>query len=171
MEKVLMPRRRAILKILLAAALTLAVAPPAHAAEGAAATLMSLINAYRAASSRPALTADDTLSAVARRHGEDMARRAYFSHVTPEGGSFGDRLWNAGYTYAVAAENLARGYRDAAAVLAGWQGSPGHLANLLRADVSRAGIGVVEPPPGAPTDSSRGPVWVLVLAAPRDAGR
>lgn len=137
----------------------------AHASgdEISAARLLSLINQYRTTRGRAPLAADTALATVARRHGEDMATRAYFAHVTPEGGDLGHRLWNVGYSFSVAAENLARGYPDAAAVLAGWQGSPGHHANLLRDDVSVAGIGVAT----VENERAGGPVWVLVVARPR----
>jgi uncharacterized protein YkwD len=108
------------------------------------------------------LATDATLADVARRHGADMAARGYFSHVSPDGDDLARRLSAAGYRFAVAAENLAQGYRDPAAVLAGWQDSRGHLRNLLRGDVSRAGIGVVES-----AASGSGPVWVLILAQPQ----
>ena len=145
-------------------AVLIAVTPvaAARAADDPAGLLLSLINRYRAASGLTPLASDATLDEVARRHGEDMATRAFFAHVTPEGGGLGDRLWNAGYRFTIAAENLARGYRDAKAVLAGWQGSPGHQANLLRNDVSAAGIGIA-----AAAGPDRQPVWVLVLARPQ----
>lgn len=138
-----------------------AAATPAPANEEAAATLLSLINAYRNAQGQPALGSDATLTLVAERHGADMAERDYFAHVTPEGDELRHRLWNIDYRFAVAAENLARGYHDAVAVLAGWRNSPGHDRNLLRADVSRAGIAV------APSrNPAHGLVWVLVVAQP-----
>lgn len=149
------------------ALLFFAMAAPAAASDGPAGHLLSLINAYRTASGLEPLAPDATLDRVAQGHGEDMARRAYFSHVTPEGGNLTHRLWNAGYSFTVAAENLARGYRDAAAVLAGWQGSAGHQANLLRRDVSVAGIGVIESADTAERKRAGGPFWVLVVAQPR----
>ncbi len=154
---------RATARAWIAALAMTAFATPAAAAENRAAVLLSLINQFRVTSGLAPLDADSRLATVARLHGEDMTARAYFAHVTPEGGDLGDRLWNIGYRFAVAAENLARGYRDATAVLAGWQGSPGHLANLLRTDVSAVGIAIA----GAPAGRDGGPVWVLVLAEPR----
>lgn len=158
---------RAAPKLVAVALLAASLAAPAAASDSATTNLLSLINAYRAASGVAPLAADRTLDTVARRHGEDMATRAYFAHVTPEGGDLGHRLWNAGYRFAVAAENLARGYHDAVEVLAGWQGSPGHKANLLRDDVSQVGIGMIAPADSTVATTSGSPVWVLVLARPQ----
>jgi uncharacterized protein YkwD len=160
-----MPARWSITTALVAAILFCGQPAPAWAESSAAPAvrLLDLINQYRTGQGREPLAADDTLDTVALRHGEDMATRAYFAHVTPEGGDLGHRLWNVGYSFSIAAENLARGYRDAAAVLAGWVGSPGHKSNLLREDVSVAGIGVA----GVEGKTGTGPVWVLVLARPR----
>ncbi|MEK9660423.1 MAG: CAP domain-containing protein [Alphaproteobacteria bacterium] len=165
-----MAARKAIVFIF--AFLLLTAAPGAAAAlDNAAGRLLSLINEYRSTHGLAPLAADTVLSGVARDHGEDMTARAYFAHVTPEGGDLGHRLWNAGYRFFVAAENLARGYRDAAAVLDGWHGSTGHQANLLRDDVSHAGVAVIDPVAGSGAEESgrrdAGPVWVLVLARPR----
>jgi uncharacterized protein YkwD len=135
--------------------------PGAVAVDPRADTLLALVNDYRRRHGRPALAADAILQRVAHRHGADMAARGYFDHVTPEGGALEHRLWNARYRFAVAAENLALGYRAPDAVMAGWRSSPGHDRNLLRGDVSAAGIGVID------ARTPDGPVWVLLLAQPR----
>jgi uncharacterized protein YkwD len=144
-----------------ALSLLLLFVEPAWAAEAPAARLLALINNYRAEHGRRLLAADERLAWIAGTHGADMARQGYFGHVAPDGSDLARRLRQAGYRFVVAAENLARGYPDAIAVVDGWRASPGHDANLLRADVSRAGVAVV-----AAEVKDAGPIWVLVLAEP-----
>ena len=73
---------------------------------------------------------DARLDTTARLHSEDMARRDYFAHTTPEGLSPGDRAEAQGYTEGVG-ENIAAGYRNARAVVLGWMASAGHCRNIL----------------------------------------
>lgn len=158
---------RNTVRFVLAILLISAVPNATLASDTADGRLLALINDYRSARGIGPLAADATLARVAERHGEDMASRGYFAHVTPEGGDLGHRLWNAGYRFIVAAENLARGYRAATAVLEGWRGSACHRANLLRDDVSHAGIAVVGSGDATADRHAAGPVWVLVVARPQ----
>ena len=110
------------------------------------------INAERARNGRPPLKWEEQLAAVARAHSDDMTRRGYFSHDTPEGLGPSDRIDRAGYScwkgshYGVA-ENIAIETtldnldRTAAEAVQGWMNSPGHRTNLLGAQYDRTGIG------------------------------
>ena len=103
------------------------------------------INAERAAESLPALVMDESLRAVARAHSQDMIDRDFFDHTNPDGDDVGDRLADAGISYAWAGENIAwnRGYADpVATTVDGWMGSPGHRANILRSQFTHTGIGI-----------------------------
>ena len=95
---------------------------------------------------------DDRLGAIARAHSEDMTRRGYFSHDTPEGLGPMERIKRAGYecwkeTHYGIAENitieLVSGSLDGMArgAVQSWVGSPGHRANLLDRQYNRTGIG------------------------------
>ena len=64
-------------------------------------------------------------------HAQDMATRGYFDHTTPEGVTFDARITAAGYAWSRAAENIAAGQRDPAAVMAAWMDSAGHRRNIL----------------------------------------
>jgi uncharacterized protein YkwD len=84
-----------------------------------------------------------------------MVARAYFSHVSPSGSSFADRLRRVGYARAQCAwsagETLAWGtgdMRSPASRVAGWMQSPPHRAILLSPSFREAGIGVVAGSPG-----------------------
>ena len=111
------------------------------------------INAARAThGSSPQLKWEDRLGAVARAHSEDMTRRNYFSHDTPEGLGPSERIDRAGYScwkgshYGVA-ENLAIELADAdldqiaRKAVRSWMYSPGHRTNLLGRQYDRTGIG------------------------------
>ncbi len=101
------------------------------------------------------LTFNATLHAVALMHSEDMIRRDYFAHDSPEGKSPGDRILEGGYSYSSAGENLAlRGSTapldEFATVLQlhadlfiddGYPGR-GHRVNILRPGFKEVGIGV-----------------------------
>ena len=72
----------------------------------------------------------------------------------------GTALLAAGYRYRKVAENIAAGQRDAAEVVRGWMNSPGHRANILDAELTQIGVGLVS---GGPY----GTTWTQVFGTPR----
>ncbi|MEM9983505.1 MAG: CAP domain-containing protein [Bacteroidota bacterium] len=102
----------------------------------------------------PALRLNDRLSRAAQRHAEDMQKRDYFDHLSPEGKSFGDRVSAANYRWATVGENIAWNYREVKAVVDGWRRSPGHCRNLMSRSFTEMGVGMA------------GPYFVQVLAKP-----
>ena len=121
------------------------------------------INLERRADETEPLTLDDSLSAVARAHSEDMVKRGYFKHVDPEGLTPMKRLENVGYkTCRLVGENIyqnnlySRAITEkkrttydwnsieeiAASTVRGWMGSPGHRQVILEKDYTRTGVGV-----------------------------
>ena len=108
----------------------------------AEADLLALLNAERQRLGLSALTLDPRVSDVARKHSEEMFRLAYFAHRSPVTGNPADRLRDQQIAYRVAGENLA--YAPTVDVAhAGLMNSPGHRRNILAAEFSRVGIGVV----------------------------
>lgn len=133
-----------------------------------------LVNRERRAQGLEPLAWDAPLSALARSHSGDMAKRNYFSHQSPEGEGFSARYARARYKCALrigdiihlGAENLAQGNlyasvttvngvqtfdwkfeaQIAGAAVAGWMDSPGHRANLLASQWKHEGIGVAVAP-------------------------
>lgn len=105
--------------------------------------MLALINAERARAGLPALVVDEALRRVARAHSEDMLRRGYFSHYTPEGKSPSDRLIEASISFGVAGENIALAPHVAVAH-AGLMESPGHRENILSPAFRRVGIGAMD---------------------------
>jgi uncharacterized protein YkwD len=135
--------------------------PPASPDGDAAveSAVVALVNEERAKAGCQALKVDDRLTAAARGHSADMAARGYFSHTTPEGKSFADRITAAGYRWTAAAENIAKGQRDAASVMNSWMNSPGHRANILNCTYKDIGVGLAY-------DGSRTPLWTQDFASP-----
>ncbi|MFL4472035.1 CAP domain-containing protein [Tateyamaria armeniaca] len=124
------------------------------AAQADPATLAA-VNAARADNGRAALVYDPKLEAAARAHGEDMARRGFFSHTGSDGSDIGDRLRRVGYAYCFGAENIAAGQRSLSEVMQSWMTSRGHRNNILHRKARAVGVAQVT-----------GNRWVMVLAAP-----
>jgi uncharacterized protein YkwD len=122
---------------------------PLAAADEAAleARVVELVNEERGKVGCAALNADPRLTAAAQGHSADMAARGYFSHTTPEGVGYSQRITQAGYEWQVA-ENIAKGYPTAEAVMQGWMTSPGHRANIVECGYVDIGVGVVADPGG-----------------------
>jgi uncharacterized protein YkwD len=118
---------------------------PAGAA-GSNATLLAEVvaatNAERTRRGLVALNVEARLAGAAQAHSDDMARRNFFAHESPEGRSVADRVRAFGYRYRVVAENIAAGQRTADEVVTGWMNSPGHRANILNAEVRQIGVGL-----------------------------
>ncbi len=118
--------------------------PPANAGIDAEEQLfLKLINDYRAANGKGALTLNAQLSAAAAAHSLDMGLRNYFNHTNKQGKDVGNRASGAGYRWKVIGENLAAGtvQNTAAEAFAMWQSSPGHNQNMLDSDFREIGIG------------------------------
>lgn len=126
----------------------------AQAASSAIVTGKTLgaVNAYRKANGREALKADPALGRAARDHSVAMAKSGRLNHK-----QFRSRLRKYNIRGA-AAENVATGQADTAAVLAAWQNSRGHRRNML-GRYSRVGVAVARNPA-----SGNRPFWTMILA-------
>lgn len=117
---------------------------------------LAAVNAVRSDSGLGALTLSDPLTREAQAHACDMAKRGYFSHTSPDGGTMEDRLRRARLTgMCRGAENIARGQADINAVMHSWMGSTGHRRNLLDNRLSQVGFGL-----------GPGNIWVQLFAGP-----
>jgi uncharacterized protein YkwD len=103
--------------------------------------VVALVNQNRAQAGCAPLRVDSKLTKAAADHSSDMARRDYFSHTTPEGVTFDQRIKAAGYAQP-GAENIAAGQRSAEEVMNAWMNSPGHRANILNCQLSAIGVGL-----------------------------
>jgi uncharacterized protein YkwD len=112
-------------------------------ADPAVREFVDLANAHRETAGCNPLLWHEGTAAVAQAHSEDMVERDFFAHQNPDGESPFDRLREAGVEWSGGAgENIAWGYPTAAAVLAGWLGSPGHRANLENCGYTHHGVGL-----------------------------
>jgi uncharacterized protein YkwD len=113
---------------------------------------VALTNAERAKAGCGPLTIDVQLTAAAQAHSVDMAINNYFSHTGQDGRTPFQRIAAAGYTFSVAAENIAAGQRTPTDVVAGWMNSAGHRANILNCTLMQIGVGFA-------TGGSYGTYW------------
>jgi len=105
--------------------------------------MIVLVNKERGAAGFSTLTFDSKLRDVARFHSEDMLRKGYFSHYSPEGKTVADRAEQFNVDYTVIGENLA--YAPSLELAhKGLMNSPGHKANILSPDFNKIGIGVLD---------------------------
>ncbi len=114
-----------------------------HVDESAENSMIDLVNKEREKRELLPLQSDIALTNVARQHSEDMFKRGYFSHYTPEGLSPFDRMAIANIFYTFAGENLALAPNTELA-MQGLMSSPGHRANILSPQFRRVGIGVID---------------------------
>jgi uncharacterized protein YkwD len=124
-------------------------APWAAAADPSLALLESRlhlsVNAFRREQHLIELERLPELDAVARAHSEDMARRGFFAHASPEGDTWVERLRNAGVTdFRMAGENVGQTSRSQPnqEILEGWKQSPAHRENLMSRPMNATGVGI-----------------------------
>ncbi|MGC4750403.1 CAP domain-containing protein [Micromonospora sp. DT201] len=104
-------------------------------------TVVHLTNQVRAKAGVPPLKLNELLRQAARSHSTDMARRGFFSHIDPDGGTPFDRMRSHGYAQP-GAENVAMGQSRPHEVIHAWLNSPGHRANILNPEFSVIGVGL-----------------------------
>jgi hypothetical protein len=121
--------------------------PRAHTAVLAYATsvskesLLEETNTQRTNNGRDKLELNSKLSEAAQAKANDMSRRDYWSHNTPDGKEPWVFIDNTGYVYEKAGENLAYGFASSASTVAGWMNSPSHKENLLDSAFKEVGFG------------------------------
>lgn len=113
---------------------------------------LELVNQSREEHGLPPLALEDKLNAAAQSHADDMFKRRYYGHASPEGRTAADRYVLAGGSkWRLIAENIANcsGCRPPARVgvlrrlHASWLESPGHRRNILREGITHFGFGMV----------------------------
>ncbi|MCS6976601.1 MAG: CAP domain-containing protein [Gemmatales bacterium] len=121
--------------------------------------LIDLTNQERAKEELRPLKPHPLLMQAAREHAANMARQQKIEHVL-DGKEPRDRVRGVGYRFRHLGENVASGYRSPEAVVRGWMSSEGHRGNILRAEFTEIGVGVVR-------DHSGKPYYAQVLASPK----
>lgn len=125
-------------------------APPPRAGVGR--QVVALVNVERSRAGCAPVSADAALQSAAQGHSDDMAARDYFSHTSPDGSTFAERIRAAGYLGGAIAENIAAGQPSAQDVMSAWMASPGHRANILNCTYRDIGVGYA-------TGGSYGTYW------------
>ncbi len=105
--------------------------------------MLALVNQERTSRGLIPVTHNNELRLVARKHCEDMFKRGYFSHYTPDGLSPFDRMDRDNIEYLAAGENLAYA-PDVDIAHEGLMNSPGHKANILSENFEQLGVGVID---------------------------
>jgi uncharacterized protein YkwD len=103
--------------------------------------ILDLTNAERKKKDLPPLKADPVLCEVARAHSANMAKQGAMKHDL-DGKSPYDRIKAAGYRYAVAGENLAKGDANPDDVMEAWMDSKDHRENILEPRYTEIGLGL-----------------------------
>ena len=106
---------------------------------------------------------NDLLTQAATGHSQDMQAQNYFSHTSLDGRTFAQRIRAQGYTGSFIGENIAAGYPTPKAVMDAWMGSPGHCANIMKADFVDMGVACV---PGGQGNTYI-TYWTMDLGHPR----
>jgi uncharacterized protein YkwD len=109
------------------------------------ARMLALINGERARARLPALALHAGLTEIALAHSEDMQEHGFVGHTSPTTGTAAERVARAGVRTPLVLENIGRGYGPRE-VHGGLMDSPGHRANVLSADATPVGIGVLATP-------------------------
>jgi uncharacterized protein YkwD len=117
--------------------------------------IVQFTNEARRKNGLSTLDPDDNLAVKAREKCDDMLRNNYFSHTSPGGKTFEDRITEekpASFrTMSRAGENIYMGNRfdytvdvktQARLIVDGWMTSPGHRKNMLDPDYTHLGVGV-----------------------------
>ena len=106
--------------------------------------IIELTNNIRKNLNLAVLIENQKLDQVAFAKAEDMLLKEYFAHVSPENKGLNYWLSQANFKYAVAGENLAMGFAGPEEVVAAWEKSPTHYANIIDKDFSEIGVGMTE---------------------------
>lgn len=128
-----------------------ALAEPANLAELRERAL-DLVNEARREKGLQPLKQGSMLNEAAQSHAEDMLRRDYYGHRSPEAETVSDRYREAGGSrWKLVAENIARcsgcpsppTSERIANLQEGWMNSPPHRENILRRGLEQFGFGIV----------------------------
>jgi len=104
--------------------------------------LLSRVNAERRRRGIPPLRENAMLDKAAQAHAEDMLRRSYYGHESPERATAMDRAERASYSAAVIGENIAQGQASVAEVMDSWMASAEHRDHILGRAFSEIGLGL-----------------------------
>lgn len=146
-KKVYHPYLPAILILVLSLAIFLSTSRSTEqvlsdATEISANSLLEETNQERSAHGSPDLKFNNLLGEAAQNKADDMAKRDYWSHNTPDGKQPWQFINKEGYKYSVASENLAYGFNSSAEAIDAWMQSDSHRNAMLDKAVDDVGFGI-----------------------------
>lgn len=103
--------------------------------------LLAKTNHLRSQAGLTQLSGSPKLAVAAEAKANDMAKRNYWSHDTPEGTPPWLFVNRQDYSYQKLGENLAAGFSDESATVNAWLASSTHRQNMLDKDFSEVGFG------------------------------
>lgn len=110
--------------------------------------MVEQVNAKRQAEGLAPYRVDEQLTLMAWGQAQDMVKRGYFSHVTPEGLTLRDRFQACGLPTSWVGENIylsVKPANQAVGAAVGWfMGDAPHRRNLLHSNFNRIGVGVAQ---------------------------
>ncbi|MFL6196555.1 MAG: CAP domain-containing protein [Thermoanaerobaculia bacterium] len=134
---------------------TAGLADPARVLE----ELRARVNEARRREGLPPLARNLLLDRLAQEHADDMLRRSYVSHQTPEGLGPSDRGREAGYPSGIA-ENIVEQRFSAEEAMGAWMDSPGHRRNILDPNCRELGLGLAVGAGYGPAPDGYKVIWV-----------
>jgi len=115
--------------------------PASVAISNSPSDFLTLLNVERAHANLPVMSLSAPLVQAATSHADDMARRGYFDHRSPEGIIHSGRIRAAGCGARRMGETIANGQYTIESVLASWLASPAHRAILMDPKYAQIGLG------------------------------
>ncbi|MEX2014485.1 MAG: CAP domain-containing protein, partial [Candidatus Saccharimonadales bacterium] len=107
-----------------------------------ASRLLNETNEVRLENGASELKFNELLGEAAQNKADDMAKRDYWSHNTPEGKQPWQFVNDQGYKYSIASENLAFGFNSADEAINAWMKSDSHRKAMLDKSVYDVGFGI-----------------------------
>ncbi len=105
--------------------------------------VFNFTNKNRAKENLPSLARNSLLDAAAILKMNDMFKRGYFKHISPDGKGIVDLAKSVGYQFVSVGENLALGnFGGDEALVDAWMASPGHRENIMKPNFQEIGIAV-----------------------------
>lgn len=107
-------------------------------------SLLDATNTERQRADLPLLMINHKLNQASNSKAQDMFKKQYWAHVSPDGVQPWKWLEDEGYDFSKAGENLAKDYTSTDAVINAWMNSVEHRKNILSPDYQDVGFAVVD---------------------------
>lgn len=105
--------------------------------------LLQYTNKKREDAGQSDLRLNAKLTAAAQAKANDIFKKGYWAHVSPNGTEPWDFILGQKYDYIYAGENLAKNFSTSKEVVEAWYKSPSHKGNLLSTNYDEVGFAVV----------------------------